>query len=100
MKLKDFKATLHNDISIDDEELYKRHTDLINRQRYGDAAALLANNTQVSGATASLLNSWENKILTLENLYGESAFYDPYLYSQAEPSDEDINGKVIWQQIY
>lgn len=100
MNLKDYKPTLHNDISIDDEEIYKQHTNIINQKKYNEATALLSENPQISGCTASLLNSWEEKIESLEPLILAKDFYDPYYYTSTEPSVEEIDDKVIWQQEY
>lgn len=100
LTLKSFKPTLHNDISIEDEALYNKHKNLINTQKYSDATALLANNSQISGAQASLFNSWEEKNLELESIINLSEFSSLYFDSEKEPNEIDMKNKVIWQQEY
>lgn len=96
MMLNDYYPTLRNDISIDDKDIHDKHSNLIKTKKYEEAVALLENNKQVDSVSASLLNSWEQKIYNLNIL--EKAFYDPYLYSQTEPAD--LGDKTIWQQEY
>lgn len=98
MDLNDYKPVLRNDVSIDDEDVYKQHINLIKNNKYVDAATLLENNKQIDGVTASLLNLWEEKINQLCEIKND--FEDPYVYSQTEPSYEQMNGKSIWQQEY
>lgn len=96
MTLSDYTPIMRNDVSIDDKEVYNQHTNLIKSKKYLDAVKLLENNSQLDSVTASLLNSWECKIYELNNM--DKPFYDPYLYSQTEPSS--LGDKVIWQQEY
>lgn len=100
MNFNDYKPTLHNDISIEDESIYKQHISLINQKKYNEAAALLSANPQISGGTASLLNSWEEKLVSMEPLILAKDFHDPYHYSSTEPSVEEMGNKVIWEQEY
>ena len=97
MALIDFKPTLHNDISIEDEELYNQYNNLINENKYGEAQQLLSDN-QMDVMNVSLFNSWEKKILTLMQMVKE--FYEPYCYKKTEPTAEEMKGKVIWEQEY
>lgn len=97
MALIDFKPTLHNDISIEDEELYNQYNNLIKEKKYGEAQQLLSSN-QMDVMNASLFNSLEKKILTLMQMKKE--FYDPYCYSKDEPTEEQMKKKVIWSQEY
>lgn len=96
MTLHDYYPTMRNDISIEDNNLYVQHSNLIKSKEYIEAVNLLVNNKQVDSLTASLLNSWEKKIYDLNEM--EKPFYDPYLYNQTEPTS--IGDKVIWQQEY
>ena len=92
MTLSDYYPIMRNDISIDD-----KHSNLIKSSNYLDAVALLKSNDQVNGLTASLLNSWEEKIYNL-NKDKPNYFFDPYIYSQIEPIN--FENKTIWQQEY
>lgn len=96
--LNDFKPHLRNDISLEDEEIYNQHSSLMNNSQYKEAGTLLSKNKQIDSVTASLLNSWEQKIYELNQI--GSTFYDPYLYSQDEPFETEMIGKSIWQQEY
>jgi hypothetical protein len=96
--LNDYKPHLRNDISLDDEIIYNQHSNLIKIKQYKEAVALLSQNNQIDSVTASLLNSWEQKIYELNEI--GSTFYDPYLYSQEEPFETEMIGKSIWQQEY
>lgn len=97
MTLSDYYPTMRNDISIDDKDIYDKHFNLIKSSNYLDAVALLESNDQVNGLTASLLNSWEEKIYNL-NIDKPNYFFDPYVYSQTEPIN--FENKTIWQQEY
>lgn len=92
-----FRPIIHNDISIDDEDLYGRHSSLIKQGRYEEAANLLFQ-SNVSGATASLLNVWEQKIYELDNT--SINYIDPYLYKDTEPTSDEMIDKTIWSQEY
>lgn len=98
MALEDYTPTLRNEISIDDKEIYDKHTQLIKSKKYEEAVTLLSNNKQIDSITASLLNYWEKNIYELNNI--DRIFYDPYCYSQKEPSTSEMENKVIWQEEY
>ena len=97
MTLRDYYTIMINVISIDDKDIYDKHSNLIKSSNYLDAVALLKSNDQVNGLTASLLNSWEEKIYNL-NKDKPNYFFDPYIYSQIEPIN--FENKTIWQQEY
>lgn len=92
-----YRPTIHNDISIDEEDLYKQHSDLIKQGKYEEAANLLFQ-SNVSGVTASLLNVWEQKIYELDN--APINYIDPYLYKNTEPTSDEMASKTIWSQEY
>ena len=98
MALEDYAPTLRNEISIDDKEIYDKHTQLIKSKKYEEAVTLLSNNKQIDSITASLLNYWEKNIYELNSI--DRKFYDPYYYSQNEPSTSEMENKVIWQEEY
>ena len=100
MTLSEFKPHLRNDTAIDDEEIYNQHANLISNKNYSNAALLLQSNDQIDACTASLLNNWEQTIVNIENYFVDREFYDPYFYSQTEPSGNDMADKVFWQETY
>lgn len=101
LTLQDFKPTLHNDISIDEAEIYTKHNNLIKMGAYKEATALL-NENNIDGIRASLFNSWEVKLNYLDELLSKKEFKSPYFYSQSteEPTVEEFAGKSMWSQIY
>lgn len=101
LTLRDFKPTLHNDISIDESEIYTKHSNLIKRRAYEEATALLDENN-IDGIRASLFNSWENKLNYLDELLRKKEFKSPYYYSQSpeEPTADEFKDKSMWSQIY
>lgn len=96
--INNYKPCLYNDISINDEELYKQHANLINNKKYKEAATLLSSQSEVRGVTASLLNLWEQKIYEIDNT--PINYIDPYIFKEDEPTDEEIKDKAIWSQEY
>ena len=66
--LNDFKPHMRSDISVDDKGIYDQHSNLIKNNQYKEAATLLSQNKQIDGVTASLLNSWEQKIKALNDI--------------------------------
>lgn len=98
MALSDYYPTLRNDISIDDKDIYDQHTNLIKNKKYQEAATLLSNNNQIDSVTASLLNSWEQKIYSLCQIKKE--YYNQIITKQTEPTESEMKDKVIWQQEY
>lgn len=97
--LNDFKPVIHNGTGVDEEALWKQHENLINEGNYSDATALIKNNN-LDGVTASLFNSYEEKLDRLERYLQTKEFYDPYVYSSEEPDAAEMEGKMIWQQEY
>lgn len=96
--LNDFKPYMRSDISADDKGIYDQHSNLIKNNQYKEAATLLSQNKQIDGVTASLLNSWEQKIKALNDIC--AVFYDPYVYDKDEPFESEMIGKTLWQQEY
>ena len=101
MKEKDIIFEPHNDMSADDIEIVTQHNNLIKSGNYSDATALLDNNNYQSGFRASLFNSIQNKIRTLqEYLLNEFAADEDEFYSYDEPTAEQMDGKTFWIKPY
>lgn len=100
MILSDFRATLRNDISIDDESVYQQHSQMMEEKAYSAGSALLHQNPQIHGVTSGLFNQWEEKILSLEDILAQKPYYDPYLCNDSEPEYGQMENKAVWQQAY
>ncbi len=101
MELKDVVFSPHNDMSAEDTEIVTQHKNLIDTGSYSDATTLLDSNNYQKGFRASLFNSIQNKIRTVqEYLLNEFAANDDEYYSYTEPTDEQMEGKTWWIQLY
>ena len=101
MKEKDIIFEPHNDMSADDIEIVTQHNNLIKSGNYSDATTLLNNNNYQKGFRASLFNSIQNKIRTLqEYLLNELVANEDEFYSYDEPTAEQMDGKTFWIKPY
>lgn len=101
MELKDVVFSPHNDMSAEDTEIVTQHKNLIGAGNYSDATTLLDNNDYQKGFRASLFNSIQNKIRSVqEYLLNEFVADDDTYYSFTEPTNEQMNGKTWWIQPY
>lgn len=103
MELKDVVFSPHNDMSAEDIEIVNRHKNLINTGNYSDATTLLDNNDYQKGFRASLFNSIQNKIRTVqEYLLNSFVANDEEYYSYEEPSEVFMreNGYNFWIKLY
>ena len=103
MELKDVVFSPHNDMSAEDIEIVNRHKNLINTGNYSDATTLLNDNDYQKGFRASLFNSIQNKIRTVqEYLLNSFVANDEEYYSYEEPSEGFMreNGYNFWIKLY
>ena len=103
MKEKDIIFEPRNDMGADDIEIVTQHNNLIKSGNYSDATTLLNNNNYQKGFRASLFNSIQNKIRTLqEYLLNEFAADEDSYYSYDEPDAEfmEENGYKFWIKPY
>ena len=103
MELKDMIFTPHNDMGAEDTDIVTQHKNLIDAGNYSDATTLLNNNNYQKGFRASLFNSIQNKIRTLqEYLLNTFVAEDNEYYSYTEPDPEfmKVNGYEFWSQLY
>ena len=103
MELKDIVFSPHNDMSNEDTEIVTKHKNLIDSGNYSDATTLLDDNNYQKGFRASLFNSIQNKIRTLqEYLLNEFAADEDSYYSYDEPDAEfmEANGYKFWIKPY
>ena len=101
MELKDMIFTPHNDMGAEDTDIVTQHKNLINSGNYSDATTLLNDNDYQKGFRASLFNSIQNKIHTLqEYLLNEFVANDDEFYSYDEPTAEQMDGKTFWIKPY
>lgn len=103
MELKDMIFTPHNDMSAEDTDIVTQHKNLIDSGNYSDATTLLDDNNYQKGFRASLFNSIQNKIRTLqEYLLNEFVADEDSYYSYDEPDAEfmEENGYKFWIKPY
>ena len=101
MELKDMIFTPHNDMGAEDTDIVTQHKNLIDSGNYSDATTLLNNNNYQKGFRASLFNSIQNKIRTLqEYLLNELVANEDEFYSYDEPTAEQMDGKTFWIKPY
>ena len=101
MELKDIVFSPHNDMSNEDTDIVTQHKNLIDSGNYSDATTLLNDNDYQKGFRASLFNSIQNKIRTLqEYLLNEFAANEDEFYSYDEPTAEQMDGKTFWIKPY
>ena len=93
--------TPHNDMGAEDTDIVTQHKNLIDSGNYSDATTLLNNNNYQKGFRASLFNSIQNKIRTLqEYLLNELVANEDEFYSYDEPTAEQMDGKTFWIKPY
>lgn len=93
--------TPHNDMGAEDTDIVTQHKNLIDSGNYSDATTLLNNNDYQKGFRASLFNSIQNKIRTLqEYLLNELVADEDEFYSYDEPTAEQMDGKTFWIKPY
>lgn len=103
MELKDMIFTPHNDMGAEDVDIVTQHKNLIDLGNYSDATTLLDDNDYQKGFRASLFNSIQNKIRTVqEYLLNEFVAETDEYYSYEEPTEEFMreNGYKFWMKLY
>lgn len=93
--------TPHNDLHPDDISLVKEHENLIKENKFSDATALLDNADYQKGFRASLFNSMEQKIRSIQEYLLNKVIAEPdEYYSYSEPTEEQMKNKTYWVQIF
>ncbi len=91
----------HNEIGADDLNIVNEHNDLIEKAKYKDAVALLEDNHFSKGFRASVFHTIQNKIHELEvYLLNKHVANCDELYSISEPTEEQMENKKFWIQVY
>ena len=91
----------HSDMDIDGAAINGEHKKLIKQGDYSDATALLNEQGYNKGFRASLFNSLQNKINTLQNyMQNEYTTENNSYYSDTEPTDEEMGSARYWVSIY
>lgn len=96
----DLKYIPHNFAELKNAEIISQHKSLLKNNSYTAARDLLNRNPQVEGFRASTFNIVEQKILYVEEQLQHKTKIENILYQDTEPSDEDMEGKVIWSCSY
>ena len=103
MELKDMIFTPHNDMGAEDTDIVTQHKNLIDSGNYSDATTLLNNNNYQKGFRASLFNSIQNRLRSVqEYLLNQFVADDDEYYSYEEPTVEfmEENNYIWWIQPY
>ena len=103
MELKDMIFTPHNDMGAEDTDIVTQHKNLIDSGNYSDATTLLNNNNYQKGFRASLFNSIQNRLRSVqEYLLNQFVADDDEYYSYEEPTAEfmEENNYIWWIQPY
>ena len=103
MEQKDIVFEPHNDMSAEDIEIVNQHKNLIGTGNYSDATTLLDNNNYQKGFRASLFNSIQNRLRSVqEYLLNQFVAEDDEYYSYEEPTAEfmEENNYIWWIQPY
>lgn len=91
----------HNDLHPDDINIVEQHQNLINNEQFSDATALLDNNDYQKGFRASLFDSIEKKIQQIQIYLLNKYVAEPdEFYSIEEPTEEQMENKTYWIQVY
>lgn len=103
MTLNNISFVPHGDADVDNMPLVETHKNLISNGNYSDATSFLDNNGYSKGMRASLFNSIQNKMRTLEThlLNTFNPEKDVY-YSDTEPTSDfmEANGYKFWRKPY
>ena len=103
MELKDMIFTPHNDMGAEDTDIVTQHKNLIDSGNYSEATTLLNNNNYQKGFRASLFNSIQNRLRSVqEYLLNQFVAEDNEYYSYEEPTAEfmEENGYKFWIKPY
>ena len=103
MTKNDIKFVPQSDVSPYDFSLVEQHKNLINENRFSDAANLLKENSFEKGAVASLFNSIAKKIQDIQFYLLNKYVAEPdEYYSPTEPTDEEMGygKKIYWIKPY
>lgn len=101
MTYDDIAFVPHNDIGTDELNIANQHKDLIDKAKYNDAVTLLEDNHFSKGFRASVFNTIQNKIQELEVYMLNQYVADcDELYSIGEPTEEQMENKKFWIQVY
>ena len=98
MKQKDISFVPHSDMDIHDVNIVEQHKNLIEQNRFSEAASLLNNTGHKKGFRAAIFNTIQNKLREIQlYLLNKTAAPNEY-YSFTEPTDEEMEGKTFWLQ--
>lgn len=103
MELKDVIFTPHNDMGAEDADIVTQHKNLIDSGNYSDATTLLNDNNYQKGFRASLFNSIQNKVRTLQAYLLNKFVADEdsyYSYDEPDAGFMEENGYKFWIKPY
>ncbi|MBD5511661.1 MAG: hypothetical protein HDR08_10470 [Lachnospiraceae bacterium] len=98
MKQRDISFVPHSDMDIHDVTTVEQHKNLIEQNRFSEAASLLNNTGHKKGFRAAIFNTIQNKLREIQiYLLNKTAAPNEY-YSLTEPTEEEMEGKTFWLQ--
>ena len=103
MKLSELTFVPHSDVGANEIDIVNQHKNLIDTGNYSDATTLLDNNDYQKGFRASLFNSIQNRLRSVqEYLLNQFVADDDEYYSYEEPTAEfmEENNYIWWIQPY
>lgn len=85
-----------SELGLDEEELLRKYMELIHAHHFSSAIEQLNLDKCEKGIRASLFNKLKNKMLELEAYLLNLTAEPDVLYSVAEPTAEEMEGKKYW----
>lgn len=87
----------HNDMDVKDIDTVNSHHKMIKQGKYSEAVSILDENEYNSGFRSSLFNTIQNKIRKLQLYLMNKVVAKPEeLFSDTEPTDDQMEGKLFW----
>lgn len=100
MDINDLRFIPHSDMGINDADIVNQHSILIKNKKFDDASSLLDSNYK-KGFVASLFNHIQNKIREIQLYLMNKVIAEPdEIYSDSEPTEEEMEGKKFWIKPY
>lgn len=90
----------HNFPELKNEELLNQHKNMLDSNQYSSATNLLNQNPQIEGFRAGIFNTIEEKIVFTEAHLETKTKDEFFLYKETEPTNDEMNEKIIWSQPY
>lgn len=84
------------DNNIEKADALNAFNNLINQEKYSEAAAFLEQHQELFGLFADYLNAMENRIFRLQEYLLTKTKKTPFIDSANEPDAASLNEGIIW----